>query len=135
MSNFNGVSSRLADFDHRLYVCAFFDRRHDDSRVRSRHTRNGAQAFGDQAVEAFRIFRDDFQEVRVRACDVMAFQNVRQRENPFRKLGIELGMINAYADEGRDVFAELAPINSRRIAGNEAFLFELAHPLGNSRLG
>jgi hypothetical protein len=43
-------------------------------------------------------------------------------------------MFDADPDECANVFTKLATIDSRNVPGDEAFLFELAHPLGYGRL-
>ena len=64
----------------------------------------------------------------------MAFEHVFVQQHAPGELFVVLGVLDAHADEGGDVFAELAAVDARRVAGDHPLLLQLAHALGDGGL-
>lgn len=65
----------------------------------------------------------------------MTLEHVGQGQDLFREPTVVFRVFDSNPYERSDVFAELSPVDSCRITGDEPFLLELAHSLGYGWLG
>src|SRR5215216_5161986 len=110
-------------------MSAFFHGRHHNGRVCPGHPGNDSKGFRYQAVKRLCIFCDDFEQVRIRARNVVALQHVRKLKDSLCETSVMLRVLDPDAYESGYIFTELPAVYSRDVGRYDALLFQLPQSL------
>ena len=96
---------------------------------------DATQGIADEPIERFGVPRDDLEQIRIEPCHPVALEHLGQIEDPPRERLVVPRMGNAHADEGADVVAHRPRIDAGDVADDGSRLLQLAHAVGDGRLG
>ena len=109
----------------RWHVGLFLHRGEDDGGVGAGDAGDGAQLLDQQAVERAGVLGPDLEQVGVLAGHAVALEHLVEPQHlPGEPVEV-LRVLDAHADEGGDVLAELPRVHPRRVPGDDPLLLEL----------